>query len=208
VATGFHAPTFNELYYPGFGNPNLDPEQSRNGELFVRYLGNMLRGSLTAFRNRITDLIVDTGANFSPVNVGKANLQGVTLNADYTGQALGCGGSIDLLNPKDASGGPNNGNVLPRRAEQVATLYLTTREGPWEARAEALAQGRRFDDAANTVPLGGYTIFNLSGTYRLAPQWSMRLRVDNLLGKRYELAYDYNVPRQAVLLTLNYQPKL
>src|SRR3546814_1858290 len=45
--TGFRAPSFTELYWPlryGFvGNPNLEPEKSRNIEASVRYTSDATR---------------------------------------------------------------------------------------------------------------------------------------------------------------------
>src|SRR5690606_27495320 len=35
--TGFRAPTFNELYYPGYANPNLAPEKSRSFEIGMNW---------------------------------------------------------------------------------------------------------------------------------------------------------------------------
>ena len=35
--TAFRAPTFNDLYYPGFSNPKLRPEGSRNVEIGLRH---------------------------------------------------------------------------------------------------------------------------------------------------------------------------
>lgn len=41
----FKAPTFNQLYYPGFGNPDLRPEHSNNIDVNVRYKSkNILAG--------------------------------------------------------------------------------------------------------------------------------------------------------------------
>ncbi|MEZ5480808.1 MAG: TonB-dependent receptor [Porticoccaceae bacterium] len=31
--TGFKAPSFNQLYFPGFGNPDIQAENSRSNEL-------------------------------------------------------------------------------------------------------------------------------------------------------------------------------
>jgi vitamin B12 transporter len=33
----FKAPTFNDLYFPGFSNPNLRPEKSDNIEASIKY---------------------------------------------------------------------------------------------------------------------------------------------------------------------------
>jgi outer membrane receptor protein involved in Fe transport len=37
VGTAFKAPTFSDLYYPGFSNPVLKPEKSRNSEAGLYY---------------------------------------------------------------------------------------------------------------------------------------------------------------------------
>jgi vitamin B12 transporter len=34
--TAFKAPSFNELYYPGFGNPQLAPEESKSVEIGLK----------------------------------------------------------------------------------------------------------------------------------------------------------------------------
>ena len=40
-STGFKAPSFNDLYYPGFSNPDLVPETSKNLEGGVYWNGNV-----------------------------------------------------------------------------------------------------------------------------------------------------------------------
>src|SRR5690606_12253435 len=56
--TGFHAPTFNDMYYPGSVNPDLKPEKSRNIEAHITYAGERTQARLTLFQNKIRDLIV------------------------------------------------------------------------------------------------------------------------------------------------------
>ena len=56
--SAFGAPTFNDLYFPGFSNPDLDPETSRSYELGLSGNAGALRWSLVGFENRIDDLIV------------------------------------------------------------------------------------------------------------------------------------------------------
>ena len=38
VSNAFRAPSFSDLYYPFFGNPQLEPEKSRSGELGLHYV--------------------------------------------------------------------------------------------------------------------------------------------------------------------------
>ena len=83
--TGFKAPTFNDLYYPGFSNPALVPETSRNveaGIAWTRAAGELqFEARATAYRNRVRQLIVfecDADFNCAPHNVARATLRGVT----------------------------------------------------------------------------------------------------------------------------------
>ena len=54
--TAFKAPSFNDLYYPGFSTPTLQPEESRNVEGGVYWTGTVreasLRARAIAYRNR------------------------------------------------------------------------------------------------------------------------------------------------------------
>lgn len=98
-AEGFKAPTFNELLYPDFGNPNLQPEISSEYDGGVaQHLGRRwLSVEATYFARRTKNLIqfapVDPvrcpnpaagpATFFNPCNVGRADVSGVeaTLNA-------------------------------------------------------------------------------------------------------------------------------
>ena len=73
--TAFRAPTFNDLYYPGFGNPDLRPESSRNLELGLRGTPDWGHWSLSVYRNDIHDLITFDAAIGLPGNVDRARLK-------------------------------------------------------------------------------------------------------------------------------------
>ncbi|MCV5863749.1 TonB-dependent receptor, partial [Escherichia coli] len=55
--TGFKAPTFNQLYYPGSENPTLKPEESKNLELGLSGRYSAWDWSVNLYRNRIDNLI-------------------------------------------------------------------------------------------------------------------------------------------------------
>ena len=63
--TAFKAPSFNELYFPFFGNPDLDPEQSRSAELGVSGELQGRNWSVNAYQTDVDDLIV-FGPSFTP----------------------------------------------------------------------------------------------------------------------------------------------
>jgi outer membrane receptor protein involved in Fe transport len=70
--TAFKAPSFNELYYPGFSNPDLRPEEAKTAELGVRGTAVGVRWNLTAYRSDIDQLIAFDVATFLPQNIASA----------------------------------------------------------------------------------------------------------------------------------------
>lgn len=190
VGTAFRAPTFNDLYYPGFANPDLRPETARNAELALRYTSPALDAGVVAYHNRVRDLIVfecDMDSNCAPQNVATATLQGVTLDVQVRYGATVATASVDLQRPQDDA----SGLLLPRRARRHGALSVEHRLGTGRLNAELVASSARFDDAANTRRMGGYALLNLLAEWTFQPQWTVFARLDNALDKHYELAADY-----------------
>jgi vitamin B12 transporter len=126
--TAFRAPTFNDLYFPGFSNPDLKPEESRNAELALRYSGDALNAGVVAYRNRVRDLIVfecDADFNCAPQNVAAATLEGVTLELGGHYGQFTAKGSIDFQKPTD----DGTGLLLPRRARRHAAMSVAQDAG-------------------------------------------------------------------------------
>ncbi|MCS6765242.1 MAG: TonB-dependent receptor [Candidatus Protistobacter heckmanni] len=209
ASTGFRAPTFNELYFPSFGQTSVRPESSKNIEAGLRYQANQTSASLTAYQNRVTDLIVSTTpcpvsgfGSSCAYNVNRAVLQGVGLSLM---QGLGnttLRADVDFQSPHDAS----TGNLLIRRAKQTAKLSAEHRLAAWVVGAEFLTTGRRYDDTANTNALGGYSLVNLFASYDIDKHWQGMLRLNNVFDKGYELARDYATPGANFFVQLSYRP--
>ena len=189
--TAFKAPTFNDLYFPGFSNPDLRPETAHNAEAALRYAARGLTAGIVAYRNRVRDLIVfecDASFNCAPHNVADATLQGVTLELEAREGDLVVSASADFQRPADDA----SGNLLPRRARRHAAVAVAQSWSALRIGAELIASSARFDDAANTRRMGGYAIVNVTADYELGRGWTLFVRLDNALDKRYELAADYN----------------
>jgi vitamin B12 transporter len=80
--SSFVAPSFNQLYFPGFGNPGLLPEEGRHGELSARWSsgGQSLRAAWVD--NRIRGYIT---AGPQPVNVPKTQIDGLVASTAADG---------------------------------------------------------------------------------------------------------------------------
>ncbi len=205
----FHAPTFNDLYYPGFGNPQLRPERSRNREIGFDYSARAQRLSATFFENRITDLIVfsfdpDTSA-YLPSNVARATIRGVQLAYSARWGDTQVKALLTVQDPKSDT----TGFLLQRRAKEHGSVIARRSFGPWTFGAEILASGARFDSAneSSASRLHGYTVVNLTGARRISNDWSVELRWNNVGDTDYELVRGYATPGSNVLLTVKWSPK-
>ena len=56
------------------------------------------------------------------------------------------------------------------------------------------------------MPLAGFATVDLYARYRIDPQWSVSLRLNNLADKVYETARGYNQPGRAAYVTLDWSP--
>lgn len=205
--TAFKAPTFNQLYYPGFGSATLRPELSRSLEAGVAGRGTFGKWSLNAYRTDITDLIgYNTVPPYNIVNINTARLTGVEGQLQTHLADWDINGTLTLQDPRQTSGA-NQGKPLNRRATEAMRIEVAREFGVYRLASSLYAEGRRFDDLANRNRLGGYGLLDLRAEYRVARDWLVRGRVDNLLDKQYETAQFFNQPRRGLYFTLDYQPK-
>jgi vitamin B12 transporter len=204
--TAFKAPTFNELYFPGFGNANLTPEESRSVELSLRGQGEAGRWELHAFQTHVDDLIAYDAAIFAPGNVDKARIRG--LEASFATELAGWtwNSSVTLLDPKNQSPGFNDGNELARRAKQTGRVDLDRRFGSFGFGLTAEGQGKRYDDLGNTRRLGGYGTLDLRADYAVNSDWLLQARVANVADRDYQTAAFYNQAGRTYTVTLRYRP--
>ncbi|WP_114808922.1 TonB-dependent receptor domain-containing protein [Paraburkholderia kururiensis] len=198
----FRAPTFNDLYYPYYGNPAIRPERSHSVEAALQYASDafgLMR--LTAFQTRYSNLIqaaqVLPGV-YMAENVGHAKVQG--LEASWSGHVgkTDLRAALTLQNPVDE----DKDTDLNRRARRFASFTANRSIGSWRVGGEWLLSGARNDSGSN---LGGYGIVNLSARYNITRSWYVAAQIQNLFDKDYELAYTYNTPRRSAYLTLGWQ---
>jgi vitamin B12 transporter len=197
--TAFKAPSFNQLYYPGFGNANLKPEEARNLEAGLNWERGGHHMSLTWFDNRITNLIAGSPA----VNIGKARITGSSLAYGIVRQAWIVDAGLDLMHPIDDT----NGNRLQRRPAEMLKLALTYTPGIWKAGGEITAIGRRYDTTTQGRAMGGYAVANLFAAWEFDRNWALEGRINNLFDRVYENAWSYAVPDRQIFVGLRYSPK-
>ena len=206
--SSFRAPTYNELYFPNYGNPANRPEKGRNAEVGLRYDDGVNAMSAGYYRNRLTDMLVNTnpcpfGGGYTSgcaYNVNRATLAGITLSAATRVMGVNLGANADLQEPQDDT----TGKRLIRRAKRHANVTADYGTGALKAGVEVELSSARFENAANTVRLGGYGLVNLYATYAFTRDWSALLRWNNVADKQYDLARYYNTPGAKVFAGIRY----
>lgn len=202
--TAFRAPNFNELYYPGFSNPDLDPETSKSYELGLRGQYSVGYWDLSAYQTDVKKLIANEfiGGKYLPYNVNKARLRGVEFAAGTSIYDWDLRAAVSWSDPEDRA----TGKRLRHEASQAMRLDADHRVGDWELGGSVVAENYRYEDADNSRRLGGYGLVDLRATWHFAPAWFARINVNNVFDKDYVTAYntfdDYgykNAGRSAML---------
>jgi vitamin B12 transporter len=198
LSRAFHAPTFMDLYYPGYNNPHLKPETSMNKEAGARYqITPRWKMGLSAWQTQLFNLIQYNNAALRPENINKAKLSGATLStqtkwSDFTLQA-----NFTRQQPVEESG-----KVLPRRAKRYGMLSLEQDRGRWLWLSEIQSISYRHD--SDGTRLGGYTLFNIGAEYRFDKAWGISARVNNLFDKDYVALKGYATPGINGVVSITY----
>lgn len=205
--TAFRAPSFNELFFPGFGNPDVEPEESRSAEIGAEWSADIWSLRVAAFDTRV-DQLIDTvegpEGNFLPLNVAEARIRGAELAAELELADWQLAASYTHQQPENRGDGANRGNRLRRRPDQILQLDADRSFGPLDAGLGIYAEGRRYEDAANSNRIGGYALVDARLGYQLSGAWRVQGRVANLLDTDYETVTTYNQTGRAYYVTLRY----
>lgn len=210
VRRAFRAPTFNELYYPGFGNPSLSPEDAWLADIGLDWRAAagrdfFLRAKLDGFYNRLADKIVsapsaDNPAIWLPYNIGKVRSFG--LDADFRISYSSGEWKSDFsarYSFQDAGDVP----FLSRHTVVLAgdaSFRKWRMDAVWNLRA-----GR--NDPSGAMPDWNSLDVILSREFVLGGGESvvLRLNAGNIAGCRYELASGYPMPGRNILGTVEYR---
>ena len=206
-SNAFTAPTFNQLFFPGFGNPGLQPEKALSNELGLQYAAgtHLLRLALfhTEYRNLIQSVAVAPGV-FQSLNIGQARVEGAELS--YTGQFDGWDirASLTAQDPINTA----TGAQLRRRGKTFGNLSVNTTLSGWRLGAETIVGSSRPDNdivSGAPVTLGGYTVVNLTARHPLAKNTFIAVRLENAFDEHYQVAHGFNTPGRGLFASFAWQ---
>jgi vitamin B12 transporter len=204
-ANAFRAPSFNDLYFPGFSNPLLQPEKSHAGEIGWRFTSRDVRASVAAFDNHIDNLIAFDFATSRPQNIQRARIRGVEAGVSTT--LAGIDWRLDVT-AQDAKNTITD-KRLRGRSKVFGSLGAGQTWGKWQWRADVVANDARFDSAneAAASRLGGYALLNASVRYAIDPRWKIELVGNNLTDRHYALARGYEPLGRYLLFNVRFDSK-
>jgi vitamin B12 transporter len=215
AATTFRAPSFNELYYPGYGVATLSPESGRSLEAGLVHAIGRSQWQATLWRNHVDQLIAyssdpancprNTAYAFGcAANIGRAQLEGFTIETQWAGSGTRTTPDWRLAyDGVDARDG--NGQVLPRRARHQWRLQSQHHLAGWQMGSSWLWQSTRRESG---VALRDGLRLDLQALRPLGP-WmpntALRISMLNALNHDIEPARDYRVPGRQLYVGLRWE---
>ncbi|WP_245417399.1 TonB-dependent receptor [Aminobacter sp. AP02] len=191
--TGFRAPTFNDLYYPNFSNPNLKPEKSKSYEVGFNWRPTEQTAIDAAlYQTWLTDAIASNPPTYLPFNVARAKVTGFEATIEHAFDHRWSGkASIDYRSPKNE----DTGRYIPYRDRFKAAAEVTfAATESLNLNAKLLYGAARFANAANTVKLPEYVTVDFLANYTFDARSSLKFSVENLLDEQYSTVTNYRAP--------------
>ncbi len=211
AGTAFRAPTAEELYYPGFSNPQLQPERERVGDATLVAPTSWGEARFGWFALRGSNLIVSPPPSYVPGNIGRASIQGLVLGVQVR-TFYHCLANLDVTNLYRAQD-LATASRLPGRGPVFAVALGLRYEAPANRRFDGFkiairAQGPQELPDAFLAPRyalyqpAPFTDLQAYVGYRITPALIFALRGDNLGNDRYAVYAGYPMPGRSVSIEL------
>jgi vitamin B12 transporter len=214
---GFRAPSFDELFFPGFGNPNLAPEISSEYDAGItKNFGEAATLGVIYFNRRIHNLIVPVPCTVGPTcpfgseagNAGRVDTQGVEfIPALSPWHGIGLSGNFTYLDETHRS--ENSGAVPTRVPKYSASATLHYAHSELLRAADAVSADLVYvfvGDRDDLSPMGtildntAYHRFDFTVNYSPGWQWQwiageqIYVRVQNMFDRRYQQVLGFKSP--------------
>lgn len=218
-STGFRAPTINELFFPDFGNPTLQPEKSQSFDvgldqaLFKKrlvisggYFWNRFRGLIETIQNAAICGAGPFGANFCPVNVSTAKSQGwetsiqLLLAEDLPFvKRLQLKGQYTMTLTRNLQ----TARRLARWPVDQASIQVWYQPlAPVNVLIDFRFVGSQFNNPSlaqnDTQRVGSFEVVNLTASLDISSQLQVYLRADNVFDEDFEEVLFFGTPGRSI----------
>ena len=202
--SGYQTPTFNDLYWPNAGNPDLQPEISKSK--FVKYEFTTAKTAIgiKLLRHDIADQIAwapDSENNWKPSNINSSTIEGTRLswNQNWTESISTQVGTEKTI----AINNEDNGKLalVPEYESSIKVSYRGNRLSTF---AKANYVGVRLD-SKRTETLMPYTTYDLGVSGSPARNLTLSLLGSNILDREYTPNSSYVSEPLTIKGTASYQ---
>ncbi|MCK5188496.1 MAG: TonB-dependent receptor, partial [Methylococcales bacterium] len=203
-SSGYKAPTFNSLYFPNFGNPNLKPEESTTFEVGLEGRHNWGRWMLRAYHTNIDNLISFDRTTFLAINVNKAQIDGI--EGEVSTQIYGWNIALNgyALSPKD--------RITNKRLPNRSQLHLGLDVSKYFfdklnlGSTLSISNDRSFNlFSGETVKTHGSVVWDIRAAYQLNNNWTIKGKLNNLLNDQYQTNRGFNTGDRNFFASIHYQ---
>lgn len=199
--TGFKAPTFNDLYWPGSGNPDLKPEKVTSNEILLRNRQDNGLLEVSVYNSKIENLIAwapNAEGNWQPANVDAAKIKGIDLSFNQQFVEFSHKLAVSYTKTKDEK----TGDELLRRPKVKASYTLGYALDKLNAHLMLDYRGKSYD--RGDVELSDVLLTNLSLSYNFSDSFVVTGKVNNLFDSEYQVADHYLTDGTNYKLTATY----
>ncbi|WP_027339288.1 TonB-dependent receptor plug domain-containing protein [Halonatronum saccharophilum] len=192
VGKAYRAPTFDDLYWPDSGNPDLNSEISKSYESGLRYIGDKTKLDFGVFYSHMDDMIAwvpnPTDENpwrWTPDNIDSAKIKGIELSFDKDlSGSLYSNFNYTYLDARDG-----DKERLANRPYHRANLGLSyNNKGTIVNLSNRLVVGRK--------DLPSYYLADFKILRELTSNAEIFFGVNNLFDREYEVQAGYPMPER------------
>jgi vitamin B12 transporter len=210
---GFRAPSFDDLFFPDFGNPNLQPEISSEYDGgFTKQFGELASVTTTFFSRRVKDLIVAVPCascvfGSQAGNAGRVDTQGVEVVPQIQIRRFTLGGNFTALDETHVS---SSSSIRPLRVPKHSASALLEYSQPavflpldkidFNLAYTFVGDRDDIDTNSNIRNHVGYQLFNCVLSYSGGLRWDRIrneqafVRLQNIFDRNYADAFGFKSP--------------
>jgi vitamin B12 transporter len=212
AGSGFRAPSLNDLFFPGFSNPDIEPEESFSWDVGVeqKLWDNRVRLGLTYFHNKFTNQIFCClplpGPPFATTaNIGRSRSAGIEFLSEVDVlDTLVAGVNYTYTDTENLL----TDRPLPREPRHRWNIRLTWTPIPRLSLFSEVHVVTSQFETLGEVYNSGHTRVDVGGTYRLVNRYAflkaldLTARIQNLLDEEYAEVRGFPAPGIQALVGL------
>ncbi|MDR3112012.1 MAG: TonB-dependent receptor [Elusimicrobiota bacterium] len=199
----WRAPTFADLYYPGFANSDLKPEEGISSDLGFEFTKSNIKTAVTGFFIDSSNLII-LDNTWTPQNIGKAQQCGVEFSLGFIMTSwLTHETNYTYLESKNKSTNYYGKSIYysPKNTVNYSLILKPYKTVSFSAILNY--RDKYYTDEANTKEIKDIITVDTSLNYNAAKGINVWLKVSNITNEKYEIVDGYPMPRAALQIGID-----